>query len=230
MIWIETRSQEQVDAWRSGVRLAAASSAHPSQGGNARKKGANDNVMLWSEALEEIRRDPQSRLTIAVRYLPKPAAFREACRALRQRINALQENRQPYGDELFALHRLAAIGSVAAHEQLEVIPFSVIDALALDPVTIGWKSLPLLGEKDASLMEALWGPPLQHVTGAILYPHIALAAADRFSTLRTEEANGLHAVDEPSGADAADAHVTASAMFAKFAGWFGWQSRKSANG
>jgi hypothetical protein len=231
MIWIETRSQEQTDAWRSSVRVVAYGSSNPTGRSDARKAGANDNVMRWADALEEIRRDPQSRLTIAVRHLPKPAAFREACRALRQQINTRLENRVSHAEELFALHRLAAIASVATHDQLEVIPFSMVEALNLDPMMIGWKALPLLGEKDAVLMEALWGPPVQHVTGAILYPGVALAAAAHLSDLRKEEAKrSLPLVGDISRNDLTHVRFTAGTAFARFAGWVGRRSRRSTAG
>ncbi len=144
-------------------------------------------IESWAEALETIRQDPTQRLAIAVRHLPKPAAFREACRALRARIGERYEANQRWDDELFALHRLAAIASIASHEQLEVTAFTAIEDLDLSPGTIGWEGLSLLGHKDFQMMADLWGAPATHTTGAALHPRIAVVASASLAVIRASE-------------------------------------------
>ncbi|HEX7781982.1 MAG TPA: hypothetical protein VF509_04170 [Sphingobium sp.] len=157
------------------------------RGTEANRTSLPGNPTSWAEALETIRQDPAQRLSIAVRHLPKPAAFREACRALRARINERYEAGQPWDDELFALHRLAAIASVASHEQLEVTAFSVIEQLDISPAAIGWEGLALLGHKDFQMMADLWGSPAVHTTGAALYPQVAVVASASLAAIRASE-------------------------------------------
>ncbi|PZU60611.1 MAG: hypothetical protein DI547_03130 [Sphingobium sp.] len=214
MMWTETRTQEEVEAWRAAVR-------RPNDGALARGAAsptANDNAEHWAEALEEIRRNPPARLSIAVRHLPKPAAFREACRALRQRINELAEAGRPVDDALFALHRLAAISSIAAHEQLQITPFADIEQLDLGPDRLGWRQLPLLGERDYQMMELCWGRPTGHASGAALYPHIAVMAAEKLVAVRRAEA----AMPKPAAAetDRRHAHASPLRVLSRVSGWF----------
>jgi hypothetical protein len=189
MLWTETKTQEEAEARRMALRRQDISieGATERRGPEPARIPPSSRPESWAEALETIRQDPSARLSIAVRHLPKPAAFREACRALRARINERHEAGQSWEDELFALHRLAAIASVASHEQLEVTSFAAIEDLDLSPATIGWEGLSLLGHKDFQMMADIWGSPLIHTTGAALHPRITVAASASLSAIRATE-------------------------------------------
>jgi hypothetical protein len=221
MLWTETRTHEEAEARRFQIRridqrLISAAGLQDRNRGT--ETGADES---WTEALQMIRGNPAARLSIAVRHLPKPAAFREACRALRMSINEKYEANRNFENEAFALHRLAAIASVAAHELLEITPFSMIEQLDLAPATLGWESFSLLGQKDFTLMAGLWGHPSRHLTGEMLYPEIALAASASLAAIRIHEqkAQVAHIARHDGVPGAETARAGDRHMVARVAGW-----------
>lgn len=198
MLWTETKTETEILTRYAEMRSSKKGTLPASSRAQARDAHIFES---WSDALQAIRDNPSDRLTIAVRHLPKPAAFREACRALRLRIKELREQNMAFEEEVFALHRLAAIASLAPHEQLEMTPFAHIAELPLEPETIGWKALSLLGETDFAMMESCWGNPKQHVSANSLYPAIASTAQARLADiLAAERSSNLGSMRQSLGA------------------------------
>jgi hypothetical protein len=150
-------------------------------------EGLYEGERFWADAIKETREDPYTRLAMAKRYLPLPAAFREAAIALRAIIRAKRKAGQPVDSELSELHRLAAIESLAPYDFLDVTPFNEITDLDLTPPNVGWDELPLLNKTDRNYMCAAWSGPTRHTTGEYLFPHVRQRASD---ALRREDEAG----------------------------------------
>jgi hypothetical protein len=173
MIWLDTKTQAEVSERRS--RIWGTVWTGTEGGGMTGKpggEGLSEGDQFWADAIKNTHDDPAARLVMAKRNLPLPAAFREAAIALRAMIRAKKKAGEDFGDELRELHRWAAIQSIATYDQLDVTPFLKIEALDLEPITLGWDELAVLNQTDRKQMAERWPTPSQHTTGAALYPKI----------------------------------------------------------
>lgn len=156
----------------------------------SRGEGLYEDGEFWSEGIARLKDDPAARLAMALRHLPLPAAFREASIALRAMIRAKRKAKLPYDDELRQLHRLAAIGSLAPYDDLEMTPYAEFERIDLLPETIGWNEI--VGATDAKWMTEAWPEPKQHTTAKALYPEVAKASAERYAKARQASRDNLH--------------------------------------
>lgn len=176
VIWLETRTEAEAAKRREAMWGIVWSDEETEEGsalvGRVNGEGLEEGEQFWADAIKDVRDDPARRLEMAKRHLPLPAAFREGAIALRSIIRAKRKAKEPFDNELRALHRLAAIASLGVYDELDATPFAKIDALDLSPDVLGWEQLALLGTSDHKWMVEAWGAPQRHATGRALYPEV----------------------------------------------------------
>lgn len=64
--------------------------------------------VFWADFLATLKDYPMQRLSVAIKHLPLPAAFREAATAIRALIRERRKTKEPYADLLAFLYTLAA--------------------------------------------------------------------------------------------------------------------------
>lgn len=198
MLWTETKTAADAATRRTemwGLRLQTDEDGRlVSRAGG---EGLYEGGEFWAEAIKRVRHDPAQRLGIAKRHLPLPAAFREAAIALRAIIKERRKGGLAFAGKLHELHRLAAIGSLASYDALDITPFSEVQRLDLSPATLGWNMLSLLGVSERKLMGETWRAPARHVSAQELYPDVEASAIRRLERHRKEDAaRRMKAIEE----------------------------------
>lgn len=221
MLWIETRTQADADARRSamwGLKLEATDDG--GLVGKAAGEGLYEAEEFWADAIKRVRDDPQQRLAMAKRHLPLPAAFREAAIALRAIIKERRNAGSDFDPQLRELHHLAAIGSLAGYDPLDITPFAKIKRLDLKPETLGWNALTLLGVTDRKLMRETWGEPQQHVSAKELYPEIEKSADAKLKRHRSAELKrSMEKIDQAFAERAPEPSTKKPGLLARLFGW-----------
>ncbi len=129
--------------------------------------------VFWIDDFETLEVDPAERLVLARRYMPLPAAFREAATALRALIRASSKQQADGGDLLAQLYLTAAQGNFLlttpyvagvgpCYDVAASIPRTVWERLSMPYAAIGYKHLQLLTWTDCSWLVATWGEPDTH--------------------------------------------------------------------
>jgi hypothetical protein len=131
--------------------------------------------VFWIDDIAPLEAKPEERLSLARKYMPLPAAFREAATALRALI--LDPHRRQVGGEdllrdlylvaaqenfLLSPVKLPGVGS--AYHVASTIPRHVWEALPMPYAAIGYRNLPLLSWTDRDWLAVAWGEPDRHTT------------------------------------------------------------------
>ena len=129
--------------------------------------------VFWIDDLEKVEVDPAERLALARKYMPLPAAFREAATALRAMVLSSAREMADGSDLLSQLYVTAAqenflmatpyvpgIGS--RYNVAAAIPRDVWQRLPMPFAAIGYRHLPLLTRTDCDWLVVAWGEPDRH--------------------------------------------------------------------
>ena len=131
--------------------------------------------VFWIDDIAPLEARPEERLELARKYMPLPAAFREAATALRALILD-PYRRQVDGEDLLsdlylvaaqenfllAPAKLPGVGS--AYNVASTIPRHIWQDLPMPYASIGYRNLPLLSWTDRDWLAAAWGEPDRHST------------------------------------------------------------------
>ena len=183
MIWIETKTDaeaRELQARRWGVRAEPTGSDLGFSVGDGSLYEAG---VFWDDLNEKIKNHPDQRLAVAVKQMPLPAAFSEACVALRGLIRAARKDGIDYASELTQLHWFASIWSfhlpysarlsTPGFNVFESIPFSVfMERMNVTWNVVGYEHLELLNKTDCKWMVEAWGEPEKHCSLNAEYNHI----------------------------------------------------------
>ena len=183
MLWIETETDAdalelQQGKWRPTVFEEGNSLSAKIDGDHLYEGG-----VFWSDACRKLKSYPKDRLAIAIRQMPLPGAFKEACISLQALIRESRKHEIDYSEHLSKLHFYAAVSSFClpysktlqtpGFNIFESMPFSVFEnRMDLSWHQIGYKSLYLLNKTDVSWMLELWGEPKRHRSTHELYSAI----------------------------------------------------------
>jgi hypothetical protein len=141
-------------------------------------EGTNEQVpngIFWADFIKTLRDRPRARLKIACDYLPLPAAYEEACVALRGIIRAARKQGTPYEADLRHLYRLTTERDLLLHvpyiqefgepgfNVAASIPREVVDRLDMPYADIGYSALNA-PKTDAKWFAEVWGEPRQHIS------------------------------------------------------------------
>jgi len=139
-------------------------------------------LVFPSEEAKKLRESPRERFDLAIRYLPLPGAFREAAKALRQRVREKKKLGEPLEEELGQLYRLGCLENLFHHLLSEVrygwndrIPTQLWVKAEFEYQMIGHSELGLLGVQDKKWLEECWGAPENHMAVHQAEPPIAEA-------------------------------------------------------
>ena len=191
MLWTETHTDAdahelQQSKWRPKVFEESNSWSVKIDGDSLYADG-----VFWSDACKKLKGHPRKRLAIAIRHLPLPGAFKEACISLRAVIREARNHEIDYSEHLSQLHFYAAVSSFClpysetlqtpGYNIFESMPFSVFESrMNLSWHQIGYKSLGLLNKTDVSWMLELWGKPARQKSTHELYSYIWLEYEDKW--------------------------------------------------
>jgi hypothetical protein len=131
--------------------------------------------VFWVDDFEQLEVNPTKRLLLARKYLPLPAAFREAATALRAMILSAARNGADGDDLLFQLYVTAAqanfllstpsvIGAGSRYDVAASIPKTIWQQLPMPYAEIGYRHLRLLTYTDCDWLTVAWGEPDRHST------------------------------------------------------------------
>jgi len=133
-----------------------------------------DGGTFWADEIKKLKSEPEKRLSLALKKLPLPAAFREAIISLRTIIREKKKKGEDYENDLSFLYWLAAIASFSipysdflqqpGFNVIEATPGTVIQSLPFTYKTLGYEKLKLLNKTDFKWCVELWGEPEQHTT------------------------------------------------------------------
>jgi hypothetical protein len=137
---------------------------------------ALDAGIFWADEIKAVRNQPKSRLDLAIKNLPLPAAFREAAIALRSIIRENKAAGADWSAWLRRLYGLAALESfffatdyvaevnVPAYSVAEVMPREEWPSLTYDYNLLGYRKLRLLNKTDRKWLVEQRGEPITHTT------------------------------------------------------------------
>ena len=131
--------------------------------------------VFWVDDFEQLEVNPTRRLLLARKYLPLPAAFREAATALRAMILSAARHGADGDDLLSQLYVTAAQenfllaepdvpGISSPYKLASSIPKTIWQRLPMPYQTIGYRHLPLLTQTDSDWLVVAWGEPDGHST------------------------------------------------------------------
>ena len=131
--------------------------------------------VFWVDDIEQLEVNPTKRLLLARKYLPLPAAFREAVTALRAMILSRARHGADGEDLLSQLYVTAAQanfllatpnvpGVGSRYEVASSIPKTVWQRLPMPYAAIGYRHLRLLTHTDCDWLVVAWGEPDRHST------------------------------------------------------------------
>lgn len=185
MIWLDTRTPAEAEQRRTAMwGIVRTDTDDGGMTAMVNGEGLYEGDRFWADAIKDTYDDPPRRLEMAKHYMPLPAAFREACIALRAVIREKKKAGKDFDADLLELHHWAAVQSIAWYDELDITPYSEIASLDLAPPNIGWDELPMLNKTDRKLMSDLWPQPARHTTGTLFYPEIERAARVRLEEQR----------------------------------------------
>jgi hypothetical protein len=129
--------------------------------------------VFWIDDIAPFKADPAERLSEARKYMPLPAAFREAATALRTMIQDPSRVASEGEDLLTELYRTAAQenfllapaslpGVGSPYNVATTIPRHVWQGLPMPYRSIGYRELPLLSWEDRHWLAVAWGEPDRH--------------------------------------------------------------------
>lgn len=129
--------------------------------------------VFWLDEDDALDTGPAERLVLARKYMPLPAAFREALEAIRALILANTKQRFDASDLLSQLYVTAAqesfllstayIPGVSSRYDIAAsIPRNVWQQLPMPYADIGYRHLPLLTLTDYRWLVVAWGEPDAH--------------------------------------------------------------------
>lgn len=158
--------------------------------------------VFWVDDDENLANDPAERLVLARKYMPLPAAFREAATALRALIR--DYSRQPVDgvDLLSELYLTAAqanfllstphvSGAGPRFEVASSIPRDVWERLSMPYPAIGYRYLQLLNRTDCSWLVVAWGEPENHASAREYHQSVWDEYVSRYaSSVRTRRDPG----------------------------------------
>mgnify|MGYP001440965360 CR=1 FL=1 len=185
MIWLDTKTPAEAECRRTAMWGIVRTDAE--DGGMTAKvngEGLYEDGRFWADALKAPYDDPPRLLKMAKQHMPLPAAFREACIALRAIIRTKKKADGDFDADLRELHYWAAVQSIACYDELDITPYASIASLDLTPAIVGWEHLPLLNKSDGKQMSELWPAPARHTTGAALYPEVERTGRQRLEEHR----------------------------------------------
>jgi hypothetical protein len=129
---------------------------------------------FWADRIKRIRKDADKRYNLALQNLPLPAAFREACLALRQKIREKRKVKLRYHLELETLYHLAVIESFSidyaprlkqpGYNIMSIVPGGSLSSIPYKYQDIGFDKLRLLNKTDKKWLVEIWGHPNTHTT------------------------------------------------------------------
>ena len=138
------------------------------------------DLVFPSDKAKRFQELPRKRFEFAIRYLPLPAAFREAAKGLRQIVREDRKVGEDYGAVLHELYRLACLRNLifdllseSGYSWGEAIPTDLWLAHSFDYKRIGYEGLELLGVTDRKWIEEAWGPPRAHAKVSAVDPEFA---------------------------------------------------------
>lgn len=191
MLWIETKTDNDAREVQRAKWLVVAT--ENGDGWSATLEGGHfyEDGVFWADACKKLKGYPRERLAIAIRQMPLPAAFKEACISLRALIREARKHEIDYREHLSRLHFYAAVSSFClpysetlqtpGFNIFESIPYSVFESrMNLSWHQIGYKSLGLLNKTDASWMLELWGEPDRQRSTHELYSSVWLEYEDKW--------------------------------------------------
>ena len=129
--------------------------------------------VFWADDIKSLEGDPVERLSLARKYMPLPAAFREAATALRALILSSSRQLEDGGDLLSQLYVTAAqenfllatpyVANVGPrYDVASSIPRTIWQRLPMPYAAIGYRHLPLLNHTDCDWLVVAWGEPDTH--------------------------------------------------------------------
>lgn len=146
---------------------------------------------FWADEIKKSRSEPEKRLSLALKNLPLPHAFKEAAIALRAiiKLKKVDSDLTSITDELKALYQLAVINSfmIPYAENLKEPGFNVMESvpgkllfnLPVDYYQIGYEQIELLNKSDIKLLIKVYGEPESHTTLHELYKNIWIEYENR---------------------------------------------------
>ena len=131
--------------------------------------------VFWVDDFEQLEVNPTKRLLLARKYLPLPAAFREAATALRAMVLSSARQGADGSDLLSQLYVTAAqanfllvtpsvIGAGSRYDLAASIPKTIWQRLPMPYAEIGYRHLRLLTHTDCDWLAVAWGEPDAHST------------------------------------------------------------------
>jgi len=131
--------------------------------------------VFWVDDFEQLEVNPTKRLLLARKYLPLPAAFREAATALRAMILSAARHQADGDDLLSQLYVTAAqenflltdpnvSGVNSPYKLASSIPKTIWQQLPMPYSAIGYRRLRLLTPTDCDWLVGAWGEPDRHST------------------------------------------------------------------
>lgn len=130
------------------------------------------DLVFPAHEAKELRDRPRERYEFALRYLPLPAAFREAAKGLRAIVRERKREDEPFEEPLRKLYRLACVENlvmtpdpsrgVRGFHLTERLPSELWEYAEFPYEEIGFEKLELLGVRDRSRMAKKWGEPEIH--------------------------------------------------------------------
>lgn len=147
--------------------------------------------VFWIDDIAPLEANPEDRLVLARKYMPLPAAFREAATALRAMILDPSRQQKDGPRLLEELHRTAALenfllapdGSATVESPYNVaatIPRHVWEGLPMPYRSIGYRYLPLLTWEDRGWLSVAWGEPDRHCSAREYHEAVWHEYLDRY--------------------------------------------------
>lgn len=193
MLWIETKTPQDakqlVDRmW--GLEVVESPNATVF---TVRGEGLSYDGEFWADAIKNLKEHPDARLSMAMRSLPLPGAFREAAISFRAIIRRNRKQSDDPEQALRQLYSLAAVWSFyipyaprlqqPGYNVLARVPFSEFESMSLTWESLGYRELALLKKTDCKWMVEAWGEPSAHTTAHQKYKTVW----DRYESILCDE-------------------------------------------
>ena len=148
--------------------------------------------VFWIDEDDILEVEPAERLALARRYMPLPAAFREAASSLRALIRVRSRELDDGSDLLSDLYLTAAQHSFllaetnvpgvgSRYKVAASIPRNVWERLPMPYPAIGYRHLPLLDRTDHDWLVVAWGEPETHSTAQAYHQSVWDDCVARYS-------------------------------------------------
>lgn len=127
------------------------------------------DLVFPAHEAEKLRDRPRERYEFALRYLPLPAAFREAAKGLRSIVRQRKQEDEPFEEPLRELYGLACVENlvmtpdpsqgIQVFHLTERLPRELWQDVEFPFEEIGYDELDLLGVRDRKRVRKMWGEP-----------------------------------------------------------------------